>query len=92
VIHYQLPRDTDTYIHRAGRTARLSKDGAGSGTSIVLQAPEDVRVYKKIIKDLNRDEELRTYPVQLSFFPTIKKRVALAMKIDTERRRLTKVR
>ena len=27
VIHYQFPRDVQTYIHRSGRTARASASG-----------------------------------------------------------------
>jgi ATP-dependent RNA helicase DDX24/MAK5 len=33
VIHYQLPRETDLYIHRSGRTARAS----ATGTSVMLE-------------------------------------------------------
>lgn len=29
VIHYQFPRDVQTYIHRSGRTARASSAGKG---------------------------------------------------------------
>ena len=27
VVHYQIPRHTDTYIHRSGRTARAHTEG-----------------------------------------------------------------
>ena len=47
VVHYQLPRSADLYVHRSGRTAR----GVGAkavGTVMVLVGPEEVGVYKKL--------------------------------------------
>ena len=44
VIHYQLPRAADIYVHRSGRTGR----GQGEGVSIMLRSPEEVSLYKKI--------------------------------------------
>lgn len=35
VIHYQVPMDIDTYVHRSGRTARIGQDGV----SYVLIGP-----------------------------------------------------
>lgn len=37
VIHYHLPKDKETYVHRCGRTARASQAGA----SLALFAPEE---------------------------------------------------
>ena len=39
VIHYHLPRNTDTYIHRCGRTARAMR----SGRSLVLLTASEAR-------------------------------------------------
>jgi superfamily II DNA/RNA helicase len=36
VIHYNLPRDIDTYIHRCGRTARIGREGSLTIHSIDL--------------------------------------------------------
>ncbi|XP_066030068.1 ATP-dependent RNA helicase DDX24-like [Pocillopora verrucosa] len=49
VIHYQVPKDLDLYIHRSGRTARASREGL----SVVLVGPEEMGSYKKIMKALN---------------------------------------
>ncbi|GAD97497.1 conserved hypothetical protein [Paecilomyces variotii No. 5] len=38
VIHYNVPRTADTYVHRSGRTARAG----AQGKSILLCAPEEV--------------------------------------------------
>ncbi|MBP3039655.1 DEAD/DEAH box helicase [Bacillaceae bacterium Marseille-Q3522] len=37
VINYELPKDTDFYIHRVGRTARAGT----SGTALTIYEPED---------------------------------------------------
>ena len=37
VIHYHLPKEKETYIHRCGRTARAAQ----SGSSLALFAPEE---------------------------------------------------
>lgn len=46
VIHYQIPRSAEIYVHRSGRTARLSKEGL----SVMLVSPDEVNLYNKIIK------------------------------------------
>ena len=51
VVHYQMPRDVDTYVHRAGRTARGEST---LGTSVALVSPEDSSSYKKILKTLQK--------------------------------------
>lgn len=37
VVHYQLPASADTYVHRAGRTARAGAEGL----SVALIAPQE---------------------------------------------------
>eukprot|EP00123_Amoebidium_parasiticum_P017639 comp23927_c0_seq1/m.42244 comp23927_c0_seq1/g.42244 ORF comp23927_c0_seq1/g.42244 comp23927_c0_seq1/m.42244 type:complete len:664 (-) comp23927_c0_seq1:73-2064(-) len=78
VIHYQLPRTTELYIHRSGRTARAKSDGI----SIMLLGPEDMQSYRKICHTLNKEEGLNDFPVDGAYFPAIKKRLTLARKID----------
>jgi ATP-dependent RNA helicase DDX24/MAK5 len=45
IIHYHLPRDASTYVHRSGRTARASS----SGSSILLCAPEEVVATHRLV-------------------------------------------
>ncbi|XP_066030505.1 ATP-dependent RNA helicase DDX24 isoform X1 [Pocillopora verrucosa] len=52
VIHYQVPKDPDLYIHCSGRTARVSREGL----SVILVGPEEMGSYKKIMKTLNGAE------------------------------------
>ena len=48
VVHYQLPRSTETYVHRSGRTARAS----AGGLAIALVEPSDQPTYKRICREL----------------------------------------
>ena len=44
VVHYQCPFNTEIYIHRCGRTARIGRNGL----SFALLGPEDEKVFKTI--------------------------------------------
>ncbi len=48
VIHYQIPFDIDTYIHRSGRTARIGE----TGTAYALIGASDMDRYKKLCAQL----------------------------------------
>ncbi|KAF2802789.1 DEAD-domain-containing protein [Mytilinidion resinicola] len=50
VLHYHLPRAANTYIHRAGRTAR----GDASGSSILLCAPDEVAGVRRLIANVHQ--------------------------------------
>lgn len=52
VVHYQLPRTADTYIHRSGRTARAGN----KGISLQLCAPEEKATQRALMKNLGRGE------------------------------------
>ncbi|KAJ8341388.1 hypothetical protein SKAU_G00336790 [Synaphobranchus kaupii] len=78
VIHYQVPRTSETYVHRSGRTARAAKEGL----SLLLIGPDDVVNFKKIYRTLGKDEELPMFPVQIKCMAAIKERVKFARKIE----------
>lgn len=46
VIHYQVPRSTEIYIHRSGRTARSQHEGL----SVLLVSPNEMNLYRKILQ------------------------------------------
>ena len=48
VIHYHIPKDIDTFIHRCGRTARLGRQGK----SMIISDGDDNRRFKKYKTDL----------------------------------------
>ncbi|KAF1588535.1 UNVERIFIED_CONTAM: ATP-dependent RNA helicase DDX24, partial [Eudyptes pachyrhynchus] len=78
VIHYQVPRTSEIYIHRSGRTARA----ASEGLSLMLIGPEDVINFKKIYKTLQKDEDIPLFPVQSKYMDVVKERIRLARQIE----------
>lgn len=78
VIHYQVPRTSEIYIHRSGRTARATSEGL----SLMLIGPEDVINFKKIYKTLKKDEDIPLFPVQTKYMDVVKERIRLARQIE----------
>ncbi|CAF1400492.1 unnamed protein product, partial [Adineta ricciae] len=87
IIHYQVPRSTELYIHRSGRTARAEREGL----SVMFICPEELFLYRKIIKTLNRDEDLQTFPVDNTYLTNLKRRVRLATEISKLHHQAAKV-
>jgi len=87
IIHYQVPRSTELYIHRSGRTARAEREGL----SVMFICPEELFLYRKIIKTLNRDEDLQPFPIELSYLSNLKRRVRLASDISKLNHQISKV-
>ncbi|KIJ33536.1 hypothetical protein M422DRAFT_213415 [Sphaerobolus stellatus SS14] len=80
VIHYQVPRSADAYVHRNGRTARANKEGFG----LVLCAPDETRIFKGVLNSLGRDEDdVPELAVDHDILDKLKQRVKLARKIDS---------
>lgn len=52
VVHFQLPRTADTYVHRSGRTARAGQ----SGISLALVEPAEKRLWRDLGRSLKRGE------------------------------------
>jgi ATP-dependent RNA helicase DeaD len=50
VVNYDIPADTETYIHRIGRTGRAGRNGR----AITFVNPEDEETLRKIEKDIGR--------------------------------------
>ncbi|KAJ1680346.1 ATP-dependent RNA helicase [Spiromyces aspiralis] len=86
VIHYQLPRSGDIYVHRSGRTARAKKDGV----SIMFVSPEERKVYFGICKVLGKPQ-IPEFPVDLNWLSRTAERIALARDIDKEEHRMRRV-
>ena len=55
VIHANLPRNSETLIHRSGRTGRAGKHGLG----IILFSPNSINTYKRIIEHAKIVPKLR---------------------------------
>ncbi|NWV68056.1 DDX24 helicase, partial [Malurus elegans] len=78
VIHYQVPRTSELYVHRSGRTARA----ANEGLSLLLIGPEDLINFRKIYKTLEKSEELPFFPIDTKCMTSIKERMNLARQIE----------
>lgn len=50
VIHYQVPRTSENYVHRSGRTARASMEGI----TVLLMEPTEIRNYVQLCRTLKR--------------------------------------
>ncbi|KAJ7598923.1 ATP-dependent RNA helicase [Mycena floridula] len=87
VIHYQIPRSADTYIHRNGRTARAMR----SGFSMLMCAPDERKMVKALLNSLGRQEsEIPEVQVDLGLLDKLKVRVQLARQIETSQHKIKK--
>jgi len=87
VVHYQIPRTAEIYIHRSGRTARAFN----SGLSLMLVSPPEVNSYKSICQVLNKEagitnstQGITDFPVDQSVISAIKARLTAAQTLNTE--------
>ncbi|KAF9426951.1 ATP-dependent RNA helicase [Podila epigama] len=88
VIHYQVPRSGDIYVHRSGRTARADNEGI----SLLICGPDEVQLYRKMCITLKKDQTggIPEFPIDRGVINEMKKRIALAKKIDEQEHRLQK--
>ncbi|XP_071965902.1 ATP-dependent RNA helicase DDX24-like isoform X2 [Antedon mediterranea] len=87
VIHYQVPRTSESYVHRSGRTARANKEGL----SLMLVSPVEVSSFKRVCKTLNR-EDLPLFPTEIRYLREVKGRVDAVRDLETIEHRLAKKR
>lgn len=87
VIHYQVPRNSELYVHRSGRTARAKEEGI----SVMLVGPHDLPCYRNICRALNRDQDLPAFPLDTSYLRGLRERVGLARRIEREDHRFKRV-
>ncbi|KAG9104867.1 ATP-dependent RNA helicase [Ceratobasidium sp. 370] len=86
VIHYQLPRTADAYVHRNGRTARAQREGF----SLLLVAPSERGIMKGLMESLKRTEAISEMPVEHDILDKLKRRVQLARQIDAAQHKVKK--
>ncbi|XP_076066593.1 ATP-dependent RNA helicase DDX24 [Oratosquilla oratoria] len=78
VIHYQVPRTVETYIHRSGRTARATQEGL----SVLLVDGKEATCYHRICTTLKREADLPPFPVDIEILRQVKERVNLARGVE----------
>lgn len=86
VIHYQIPNDIDTYVHRSGRTARIGRDG----TAYVFVGPKDHQKYIKLCAQLKKDQGIDNLEINFKEKLRIQKLVEKAVKVETKKHQLEK--
>lgn len=78
VVHYQVPKICESYIHRSGRTARLDS----SGICLILCEPKEITHYKKLCNTINSGKDMDTYDINLNLKKLLKVHVDLARQCD----------
>ncbi len=89
VIHYDMPRSLEVFIHRAGRTARAQR----AGLSFSLVSPRDERTHADVGRLLeashgdgdgggeSKNKGMAQFPVDLQELNAVRERVGLAGRI-----------
>jgi len=82
VVHYQVPRTSESYVHRSGRTARAAKQGL----SVLLVEPKEQMMFRKLCLTLargdNAAETIPSFPVDGSRLSAVKRTLGAARKLD----------
>ncbi|MDQ7084542.1 MAG: helicase-related protein [Sulfurovum sp.] len=61
VFNYHIPFDSESYVHRIGRTGRAGK----SGEAITLVSPNELRTIKRIEKDVGATMASQVIPTRM---------------------------
>lgn len=67
VVHYQITKSTDTYIHRCGRTARAG----AKGVSLALVAETEHYLWSRTRRELGTRYEIRILRIFLVLAATM---------------------
>ncbi|CAH8584493.1 unnamed protein product [Dicrocoelium dendriticum] len=68
VVHFDVPRTAEVYVHRSGRTARAHR----AGTSVLFECPNEFSLWKRVAFSLKRTEmDLPDLPVVPSYFELV---------------------
>ncbi|KAH0835852.1 ATP-dependent RNA helicase [Lanmaoa asiatica] len=87
VIHYQIPRSADVFIHRNGRTARAMH----KGFSLLMCSPDERRIVRALLSNLGRqDTDIPDITIKLTLLDHLKERIRLARQIDAQQHRVKK--
>ncbi|CAF4858777.1 unnamed protein product [Pieris macdunnoughi] len=78
VVHYQVPKTAENYVHRSGRTARAHKEGL----TILMMEPSEAYTYSKLCRTLNKTTELANFPIPTSSITVLKEMINLAREIE----------
>lgn len=89
VLHFQVPRSTDAYIHRCGRTARCGE----TGLSLLLVNAQEHMSFRKLLESTGRKEsDLETFALQPTVVHQLHSHLRIALQIDKLNKEITKSR
>lgn len=88
VVHYQLPRSTDAYIHRCGRTARCG----GTGLSLMMVDATEHTAFKKLHESLGRTQSqpMEVFALDPTVVHHLHPHLTVALQIDKLTREISK--
>ncbi|VDK48128.1 unnamed protein product [Anisakis simplex] len=88
VIHYQVPKTAELYVHRSGRTARA----LNRGITVLMVDLQDTQFYRRICRNLNREQELPLYPIDsVELFNALQERIKYASDVESCEHRIKKI-
>ena len=75
-----MPRTSESYVHRSGRTARFTSQGL----SLLLVEPGEQGMFRKLCQTLAKDGDhtLPVFPLDQSRMGVVRDRMGLARKLD----------
>jgi len=88
IVHYQLPRTSEIYIHRSGRVARAG----ASGLSFAIISENDQKQYRRLCQTLRHIEGIPSLQIEHAYMNQIRDRLNLARKVDELENHLSKHR
>ncbi|XP_047539998.1 ATP-dependent RNA helicase DDX24 [Vanessa atalanta] len=88
VIHYQVPKTAENYVHRSGRTARATKEGL----TILMMEPAEAYSYAKLCRTLNKTSEIPSFPVAAQGAAPARELVAAARALEALQLRARRLR
>nr|CCC94081.1 unnamed protein product [Trypanosoma congolense IL3000] len=89
VIHFQVPRSTDAYIHRCGRTARCG----GTGLSVLMVNAQEHVSFNKLMGSLGRSmSDMEVFALQPTVVHQLHPHVKVALQIDKLQKEIDKSR
>jgi ATP-dependent RNA helicase DeaD len=71
VINYSLPQDSDSYVHRIGRTGRAGRQG----TAITFISPSEMRQFGFLKRDIKVDIKLEKLPTPADVIATKRNKI-----------------
>ena len=83
VLHFNIPRTPEIFIHRSGRTARANKSGLA--ISLISPQMEERRGFNNICKTLNiQRDDIDRFDINMAYMPHVRTRVKLGKRLRTE--------